>query len=186
MNKYLKLLLIANSLFVFASSLIVPIYAALVLEVGGGVELAGLLVGTQFLAGTFFGIVVIKLADRKNRDERLIKANYLLRALAWFFIFLFPSIPGLFLAQLIIGVSEAIGTPAFNALVSEHLDTKSHIKEWATFGLVSNFIVAIASVVGGIVAVRLGFPLLFLMMSLLGLGSFFLLQLGGGKRQSTE
>lgn len=167
MNRKLRFLQMSNMVFVFASSLFVPLYAIFVVKVGGGVALAGELVGLQFFVSFLVGFLIIKLKDKPKRCQHLLKANFFLRGLAWLLIGLFPSIAMLVLTQIMIGISGAIGSPAFNALFSENLDRKKHIKEWGCWELIQNLATAGASVLGGFIVVWFGFSPLFLLMALL-------------------
>jgi hypothetical protein len=67
----------------------------------------------------------------------------------------------------LVGTSEALGNPSFNALFSENLDHKKHIREWGAWELMKNPIIACASIMGGFLVSQFGFSALFLTMSLL-------------------
>lgn len=167
MNRKLRFLLLSNTLFVFAGNLFVPLYALFILKVGGGAELAGELIGLQFFVSFIVGFFVTRLKDKPKLCQYLLMVNYLLRGIAWLLIGLFPSISTLVIAQIIVGISEAIGSPAFNSLFSENLDYKKHIKEWGSWELIKNPVIALSSVMGGFVAAQFGFSSLFLLMSIL-------------------
>lgn len=177
MNKKLKFILFSNALFVFAGNLFLPLYALFVVKVGGDAKLAGLLIGLQYFASTVASFIIIKLRDKTKLDQELLQANFLLRCFAWLLVGLNPNLLTLIFAQIISGVSEAIGTPAFNALVSENLDDKEHIKEWGTWELVRNPVIAVSGVVGGFVVTTFGFTSLFLLMSFLAFISFLVYKL---------
>lgn len=167
MNSYLKKIFIINSIFIFADSLFIPLYALFVIKIGGGAELAGILFGLKFAVTAIVEFFVIKMRDKYKLDELLLKINFAIRGSAWLMLFFIPVIPILIIAQIIIGISEALGTPAVNALISEHLDEKKHLREWGISQLTSYIPQAIAGVLSGFIIALGGFQTLFLIMSLL-------------------
>lgn len=177
MNSYLKKIFIINSVFIFADSLFVPLYALFVIRIGGGVELAGILFGLKFAVTAIVEFFVIKLRDKHKLDEFLLKINFLIRGSAWLMLFFMPEIPILVLTQVIIGISEAVGSPAVNALISENLDDKKHLREWGISQLTSYIPQAIAGTLSGFIIAFWGFQALFLIMSILAFIALGLLSL---------
>lgn len=173
MNKRLKFILLSNTIFVFAGSLFAPLYAIFVLQLNGDVELAGILIAVQFFVSFLVGLVIVKLKDKACQSESLLKANFLLRGIAWTMLALFPSIGIVFVCQIIHGIAEAIGSPSFNSLVSENLDNKKHIKDWGFWELIKNPAISAASLMGGFIVTFLGFNILFGLMAILAFTSFF-------------
>jgi len=167
MNPKLKVVLISNSIFVFAGSLLVPLYVLLVSKQGGNIGLAGVLFGLPFLSSFLTGTFVIFLKDNKLLNRELLQLNFLIRGFTWLILVFIQVIPVLVLTQLLIGISEAIGSPAFNSLVSENLDDKRHIREWGIWELIKNPLVFLASAISGFIVIIWGFKMLFLVMSLL-------------------
>lgn len=177
MNTKLKFLLLSNAFLVFAGNLLLPVYAIFVLKLGGSVELAGILVGIQFISSFLVSLWVISLKDKSNLDGRMLKVNFLMRSFAWFCVGLWPTISVLLISQIIFGISDGLGAPAFNALVSENLDKKSHIREWGVWELIKNPVIAMASISGGFVATWFGFSFLFFFMAILAFLAFLVYQL---------
>lgn len=171
MNRSLKFLLISNAVFVFAGSLFVPLYAIFVVELGGGIELAGSLVALEFTVAWLASLAIVRLRDRQGLSIMLLKVSFFMRSLVWLILGFWPSIYTLIVVQIIHGMTQAIGSPAFNSLVSEHLDNKQHIREWGTWELIKSPITATASIFGGFIASQFGFELLFVIMGLIGLFS---------------
>jgi len=176
-NSYLKKIFIINSIFIFADSLFVPLYALFVVNIGGGAELAGILFGLKFAVTAAAEFFVIKMRDKYKLDEFLLKINFLIRGAAWLLLLFMPVIPVLVIAQIIIGVSEALGTPAVNALISENLDDKKHLREWGISQLTSYIPQAIAGALSGFIIALWGFQVLFLIMSILAFIALGLLSL---------
>ncbi len=177
MNFYLRYLVISNTIFVFAESLFVPLYAVFVTKIGGNIELAGILFGLKFIVTTIVQFFMLKLTDKVSLHEKLLRLNFIIRGIAWFSLVIQPTITTLFIAQVLIGISEGIGSPSFQTLISENLDPKKHLKEWSLWGVISNSAVAIAGILSGFVITLFGFSTLFLIMSVLSVISLLVLNL---------
>jgi MFS family permease len=171
MNPQLKALFTANALFVFAGNLLVPLYALFIDDIGGGLQLAGMLYSVQFITATVVGLFVMRIQDRSRLDLNLLRMSHFGRATVWLVLSFIPSVPVLLLAQIVTGALEAFGTPAFEALVSEHLDKRKHLGEWGAWEMMKSIGISIASVSSGFLATEYGFEGLFLCMALLGYAS---------------
>jgi len=76
------------------------------------------------------------------------------------------SIYFLFLVQIIIGISEAIYSPAFDSLYSKHLEKRKIGRQWGAWETMNYFSIAIGSGIGGLIANNFGFNALFIIMGL--------------------
>lgn len=182
MNYKLKLILLSNSVQVFAATLIIPVFALFIKEVGGGPELAGVLFGISFFVTAVGNLVMIRVEDARLRDATFYKTGLLIKIAAWLLLAFYQSIPGLITAQIILGTASAIGAPSFASLVSEHLDKRKHISDWARWSFMENTVTAAASIMSGFIIVQHGFRFLFIAMALITLISF-ILSLGITKRR---
>lgn len=167
MNKFLKILLLANSVNVVSDNLLIPIFALFVSKLNIGVEFVGVLFSIQFISSTVFGFFVLRIKDRHNLDNKLLKLNYIIKALAWTALAFLPSLPILITAEIAIGFASAIGSPAFNSLISEHLDNNRHIKDWTFWELIFSVTTAVGSFLSGFFLSNFGFTFIFIAMALL-------------------
>tara|TARA_Y100000310_G_scaffold301375_1_gene337828 strand:- start:375 stop:659 length:285 start_codon:yes stop_codon:yes gene_type:complete len=69
--------------------------------------------------------------------------------------------------QVVIGFSEAVYVPSFDALYSRNLDGKKEGRQWGVCEAMYYFSIALGGVVGGFLARQYGFDVLFVIMSLL-------------------
>lgn len=172
-NKALKNLFIYNGIFVFAGSLLGPLYAVFVETIDTNIISVSLSWSAFLISTTLFMILVRKYGDFFKEKEYLLMAGYLVRAIVWF---LFPSLStifGLIVLQALLGLGEALGTPAYDAIFAEHLDKNRHVQNYTDWKLVSNIVGAIAVVLGGAFVKGFGFSALFYSMGTLALVSFF-------------
>jgi MFS family permease len=166
-NKALKTLFIFNGLFVFAGSLLGPLYAVFVGKIAGGIFPITLSWSVFLFSTTLFMAIVAKIGDKIKEKEYMLLAGYAIRAVIWFSYIFIPNFYVLLLAQFLLGIGEAMGTPAFEAIFAEHLDRGKHIFEYSEWKIISNIVLAVGTLLGGIIVERFGFNPLFLFMSIL-------------------
>lgn len=172
-NKALKILFINNGIFVFAGGLLGPLYAIFVKTIDSNILSVSMSWSAFLMSSTFCLLLIGKYGDSIKEKEYLLLAGFLIRALAWFSFPFTSSIMMLIFLQILLGVGEATGTPAFNAIFAEHLDDGKHVKEYVDWKLIVNITGAIAVIIGGLIVGHFGFTLLFLLMGSLAMVSFF-------------
>lgn len=178
MNKKLKYLLASNGLFVFANSILIPVYALFIGSINGSIELAGLLFGLGFISSSIASLVVTRFADSARFENKMMKLNFLIRGTVWMYLAFFPSITAMFFCQILIGITDGVGSPVFNELFSRYLDRKKHIKEWGTWQFLFGVAVAAGSIISGFIVVNLGFSVLFFIMSMLAFAALTVFKIG--------
>ena len=165
MNKSLKTLFLLNGIFVFASNLLGPLYAIYV----SGIDKSILAVSSSwavFLVGTtVFTYIVSRFGDRVKEKEYLLALGYLVRGLVWTSYIFVGSFAMLMALQVLLGLGESLGTPSYDAVFAEHLDKDKHIKDYATWKVISNLLGATAVFLGGLIVSSFGFTPLFIAMS---------------------
>ncbi len=82
------------------------------------------------------------------------------------------TVIGLITLQVLLGLGEALGTPAYDAIFAERLDKNKHIRNYTDWKLVSNVVGAVAVILGGILINKVGFSVLFYLMAMLAFISF--------------
>ena len=172
-NKSLKILFVYNGIFVFAGSLFGPLYAVFVGMIDKNI-LSVSATWAAFLIATFiFTLIISRVGDKIKEKEYLLIAGLLVRAVAWFLFIYATNIYYLVFLLILLGLGEALGTPAFDAIFAEHLDGGKHIKEYADWKLIVNGVTGIGTLMGGFIAAMFGFQWLFISMGVLALVSFF-------------
>lgn len=165
MNYTLKLILLSNAVQVFAATLLIPVFALFIKEIGGGPELSGVLFAISFIVTAVGNIAMIRVKDAKLRGVWLYKLGLLIKLAAWLLLAVHQSITILILSQVILGIATSVGSPSFSSLVSEHLDKRKHISDWARWELMQNIVTAVSSVASGFIIVIYGFGSLFALMA---------------------
>lgn len=171
-NSSLKILFIYNGMFVFAGSLLGPLYAVYVGLLDKNILSVSATWSTFLIATVVFTLIISKIGDRIKEKEYLLLAGFLVRATAWFMFIFADNIFHLILLQTLLGLGEALGTPAFDAIFAEHLDSGRHIKEYSDWKLVLSAATGVGTMIGGVIATKFGFQWLFVSMSILALIAF--------------
>ena len=168
-NKALKTLFIFNGLFLLAGSLLGPLYAIFVEKITEGIFPITLSWSIYLFSTTIFTILVAKVGDKIKEKEYLLIIGYAIRAVVWFSYIFIQDFYILLLAQFLLGIGEAAGSPTFDAIFAEHLDKGKHIFEYSEWKVISNIILAVGTLLGGLIAERFGFKPLFFFMSVLAI-----------------
>jgi len=170
-NRQIKILLTTNGLILIAGAMFGPIYAIFVEKIGGSLLDASYAFGIYALAAGTVTLISGKYADRIKENELIVVAGYLIMSLAFFGYTLVNSIQGLLVIQIMIGLGEAIYSPAFDAVYSKHLDGHKSGREWGAWESINYFTTGCGAIAGGILVTALGFQTIFIIMGLLCMGS---------------
>lgn len=173
MNKSLKVLFTLNAIFVFAGSLLGPLYAIYVSRIDSKIVSVSLAWAIYMFSSTLFMYFIGKYGDKVKEQEYLLAGGFLVRSLAWIGYIVVPNLAGLLMIQVVLGLGEALGTPSWNAIFARHLDQGAEIKDYSGWNMINNLMIAVSTIIGGMIVTYLGFNFLFITMSLLALASFF-------------
>lgn len=175
MNRSLKTLYFTNSIFVFAASLLGPLYAVYVEKITDNLIAVSMTWSIFLISSLIFTFVVSRVGDRVKEKEYMLMAGFLIRSAVWIGYIFVPNLGLLIVAQVFLGLGESLGSPAFMALIAEHLDKGKHIKDYANWSMLSHLVAAISTMFGGWLIVNYGFNTVFIGMATLALISFFIL-----------
>lgn len=170
-NKQIRILLATNGLILISGAMLGPIYALFVEKIGGDLLDASYAFGAYALAAGITTLISGKYADKLKENELIVVAGYIIMALAFFGYTLVNSIWSLLLVQVIIGLGEAIYSPAFDAVYSKHLDGHKSGREWGAWESINYFTTALGAVAGGFLVTFFGFNAMFVTMGFLSLFS---------------
>lgn len=169
----MRILLATNALVLVSGATLGPIYALFVDEIGGDLMDAS-------IAGAIFafvaGVVTFvsgKYADHVEENELIIVLGYIIMGSGYLLYAWVNSIIVLFVVQAIIGLGEAIYSPAFDAVYSKHLDDGRSGSQWGAWESMHYFAAAVGAVIGGAVVTWCGFSCLFFIMAALCFCSAF-------------
>ena len=168
-NKVLKLLFLYNGIFVLSGSLLGPLYALYVEKLDAGILPVSFSWAIFLASATFFIYIISKLGDGIKHKRFFLAGGYLVRGVCWFCMGFITSMEQLFIIQFVLGIGEALGTPAFDAIFAEHLDKNKHIMDYSDWKVISNGVLVLGTLMGGFIVSRYGFQPLLIGMSALAM-----------------
>ena len=125
LSKVTKILLLGANIWYFGEGMLGPLFAIFAERVGGDILDITWAWATYLVMTGVTYIVVGKLINGKPYKAKVMVFGYALNAL-FTFGYLFVSSPWhLFFVQAGLGIAEAIGTPAWDALYAKNMD-ESH------------------------------------------------------------
>jgi len=165
----LKILFLSNGIFVFADRLLGPLFAIFAEKFDATILSVSFSWFVFMASATVFTFVVARFGDKIKEKEYLLMAGFIIRVISWLLYIFANSFTAFICIQVLLGIGEAVGSPAFDAMLATHLQKGAEINDYSTWKLVQNLSLAIASLIGGFVVYFTGFNLLFIIMALLGL-----------------
>jgi len=173
MTRKLKIILATTSLFALAGEMFGPIYAVFVKEIGGDLLTAGGAYGLFAFSTGLLMFLIAKYEDRVKHQERLIVFSNSIMCIG-FLGYLFISKPiHLFIVQIILGVSSAIGSPVYSAVYSRAVDKKRAAFHWGAWESLWYMVAGMAAIIGGYLANLYGFRFIFVIMFVISLIGLF-------------
>ena len=171
-NRALQTLYTFNGLFMFAGSLLGPLYAVFADRFTVGVFGISASWAMFMFSSTVFEFVIAKYGDRVMQKRTYLMLGMAIRSGAWFGFMFVDSLTMLLALQVVIGLGDALGSPVFEAIFAEHLDPGRHIREYSNWRIVANGVTVAGTLLGGWIVAALGFTPLFMIMSGLALAAF--------------
>lgn len=166
-NKALRILLSTNAMILMAGAMLGPIYALFVEKAGGNLIDASIAGGIFAFAAGLTTLISGKYSDKIKENELIIVLGYAIMGLGFFLYIWVNSIIFLFMVQAVIGLGEAIYSPAFDAVYSKHLDGHKSGTQWGAWESMNYFTTSIGAIIGGGLVTLFGFKILFVVMAML-------------------
>lgn len=144
-----------------------PLFAIFSEKVGGDILDITWAWSTYLVITGLFYILVGKLLNNKEYKVKVMVLGYTLNAFLTFGYLLVDSPFKLFLVQAGLGIAEALGTPAWDALYAKNLDEDLDSYAWGLSTGQSQIVTGIAFAIGGTVTHFISFSALFVTMGLI-------------------
>ena len=159
-----KILLWGANVWYFGEGMLGPLYAVFSEKVGGDVLDITWAWATYLIITGIFYIIVGRLINGKSYKAKVMVAGYALNAL-FTFGYLFVSNPlQLFFVQAGLGLAEAIGTPAWDALYAKNVHADHDTYAWGLSSGQSQIVTGISILCGGLIVNYISFNALFITM----------------------
>ena len=170
-NNPIRILLSTNALILIAGSMLGPIYAIFVENIGGDLLDISIISSGFWLISGITTILIGRLADEIREGELIIVFGYLLMGVGFILYTFVDTVFSLFLVGVLIGFAEAIYSPAFDALYTRHMQKEKAGNVWGVWEAMNYFTGALGALIGGILVSQFGFDVLFWLMSVLCISS---------------
>lgn len=164
LTKTAQILLLGANIWYFGEGMMGPLFAVFAEKVGGDILDITWAWATYLVITGLLYIVVGKILNNKAYKAKVMVAGYMLNAVFTFCYLLVDSPLKLFLVQAGLGVSEAIGTPAWDALYAKNLDEEMDSYAWGLSTGQSQIVTGIAFGLGGLITHFISFEALFITM----------------------
>lgn len=169
LTRTVKILLLSANIWYFGEGMMGPLFAIFAEKIGGDILDITWAWATYLVITGVIYIFVGKLLNGKSYKEKVLVFGYGLNAL-FTFSYLFVSNPlQLFAIQAGLGVAEAIGTPAWDALYAKNLHSGLDSYAWGLSAGQSQIVTGIAFAVGGLITHYISFEVLFTTMGFIQL-----------------
>jgi MFS family permease len=174
-NRVIKILILSDVALLTGLGFVVPIFAIFLTEniQGGNVEVAGFAAAIYWIVNSLVIIPFGKYLD-KNHGEKddlwfVIIGNLLAAGVV--FGYIFSRLPWhIYLLQAIYAIGMGMNIPGYTAIFTRHIDKGKEAFDWSVRGALIGVGTGVAGALGGMVAHKFGFNILFI-----GVGIFILL-----------
>lgn len=182
-NNVVKNLILSDIFILSGFGLILPIFAIFIegnID-GATVEVIGFswtiyLISKSMVQLPIAGIVD-KIKGEKDDFLFLLIGSLLFSMVPILYIFT-STITGLYIVQFIYGVLTGTTLPAWSAIYTRHIDKKHEGFEWSIWSTSVSVGGALSSAIGGVIAQRVGFEFLFLVVTIISLiGTIFIVKI---------
>lgn len=177
-DKIVGVLVLSDVLITGSFGLIAPLFAIFISQniIGASLEVIAIFTAIYLLTKSLFQMVTTELIQKIKGEKDEFYFDFIGAFAAAMVYLIFPlinTIPELYVAAFILGISAALTYPSWSALFNNHIKNN---KVWGMYYIILDCILALAAIIGAMIAVNLGFDYLFLIIGSLGVvGSFILL-----------
>ncbi len=168
-NKFIFIMTLSDFLVAGAFGLIGPILAVYLIKQieGGTLEVVGFGSMIYFIVNALLKIPISKIID-KNKAEWddfyvTLSGYFLISLIPFLYIFIGKPIH-LYILQAIYGAGVAMSYPGWMALFTRHIDKGKEGFSWSFYSTSANMAAGAAAAIGGIIAQRIGFYYLFILV----------------------
>ena len=148
-----------------------PLFSVYAEKVGGDILDITWAWATYLVITGLLYIVVGRLMNNKEYKVSVMVAGYILNALLTFCYIFVHSPMQLFMVQAGLGVAEAIGTPAWDAMYAKNQHEEMDTYAWGLSTGQSQIVTGVAFALGGMIIHFVSFQALFITMGIIQLGA---------------
>lgn len=169
-NPLIKAFIISETFIWSAWNFVIPIFAvfAATKVTGGGIELAASAYSTWLISRLILEVIVGRYLQRAKLITKFIATitGLILMSLGYIGFAYTTQIIFVYIFFAILGIGFGISSPPKFSIFSTHLDRNKETSEWALYDASVFLFMALSATLGGFVAAKYGFSILFFLSSI--------------------
>ncbi len=180
-NRVVRLLVLSDFVIAFAFGLLAPIFAVFILDniEGSSLSVIGIATACYWISRAISTVPLSRFMDRTDgeRDEFyfMIIGTFIFSSVPLFYLVIHTPIQ-LYLVQIVFGVALSMASPAWKILFTDHIDRGKVGYEWSLDDVGIAVSTGVSAFIGATLADKFGFPIVLILLSMLGyLGTMFLI-----------
>ena len=170
-NRIIKVLMLSDFVITSAFGFVAPIFALFITDKiqGGTIETVGFAAAFYWLAAVLIRLPVARRIDKTPSEKDdfyfMIFGSVLISVVPFLFIFS-TKIWHIYLIQAFYGIGYSLRLPGWYGMFTRHIDKGQEGYEWSFDSLFSGIGAAITAALGGIIAAKFGFEILFILIGI--------------------
>ncbi len=174
MHRNIKLLLTCSILIHGGINLLAPIYALYIKEIGGTLLLASATIGFYAILKGMLYFLFKQLDETHFSKKFMIIGGYLIFAVSYILYIIASKPIHIFGIQALLAVAEVVINPSWSSIIATSLTKGKERNIYSDFYGYRSIFEGAAAIVGGFLAMHLGFDALFGLMAGFALTACFL------------
>ncbi len=173
-NKIIKVLMLSDFIIISAFGFVAPIFAIFLTDKiqGGTIETVGYAAAIYWVAAVLTRLPIARRVDKTKSEKDdfyfMIFGSILIAVVPFLWIFS-AKIWHIYFIQALYGLGYSLRMPGWFGMFTRHIDKGHEGYEWSFDSLVSGVGSGITAALGGIMAARMGFNALFIVIGALSI-----------------
>lgn len=170
-NKIIKFLIISESVTMLGLGFVTPIFAIFIIDkiTGGNIKVAGFAGTVYMIAFALTRLPTAYGVDRKMKENQrlyLLTGGTILFGISYFLYLLVRFPWQVYLLQILSGIGSGSRYSAFTNLYTRYIDKGLESFEWGINAVVTSLALAATAAIGGILANKFGFDIIFVLVGI--------------------
>lgn len=173
-NKIIKVLILSEFIILSAFGFIAPIFALFITDKihGGTIETVGFASAVYWLAAVLVRLPIARHVDKTKSEKDdfyfMIFGSVLISSVPFLYI-ISTEIWHIYAIQILYGLGYSLRLPGWYGMFTRHIDKGAEGYDWSVDSLVSGIGAGVTAALGGILAARLGFDALFVLVGIVSI-----------------
>ena len=168
-NKIIKVLILSDFIITSAFGFVAPIFALFITDKiqGGTIETVGFAAAFYWVVAVLTRLPIARFIDRTKSEKDdfyfMIFGSIIISVVPFLYL-LSVKIWHIYLIQALYGLGYSLRMPGWFGMFTRHIDKGHEGYEWSADSVVAGVGAAVTAALGGVLAARLGFEALFILI----------------------